>query len=322
MRMRYEIRRDANGKPTCYHTGGTWNARAVVLAHGRTASEAWVNFWQGDDHKESIVEVVQPAVIEKPRYKVRTPHIMEITVEEWINEDLFPRYKANREETKRMDKKHLKGKLLCDDQAIVKATCLNGVLCKIDGHSRAEAWRRDQLEKPDKVIVMVYEVSSEEEIHFLYKSFNNKAAAESPAEEMYHLKRLNDFDPKSGLVQSSWKTAFNMVKTKGEDLDSVFQRMVPILRRVDSWGIKQKTSIEFGTGIRAAILSTMSSDMQNASLFWELYRRSGETGNRHVDKLKQAVEERRGDSSIAWVGQSFEKAVNAFENWKDSQEDF
>jgi hypothetical protein len=57
----------------------------------------------------------------------------------------------------------------------------DGMMIKLDGHTRAELWRLNPDLAPEKVLSAVYQVKSVEEANELYHHFDNKVAVDTPA---------------------------------------------------------------------------------------------------------------------------------------------
>lgn len=244
------------------------------------------------------------------------PYIIETTVEAWIDEAQFPPYFANRDVNRRMKKAHLQGIIVSPEQAVVRAVKMGNDLIKIDGHSRAEAWRRDQLARPATLTVMVFPVENEEQIADLYKSFNSKEAAETPAEQAYHANKLCDFKPTSKLAKSSWKAAYGVLGITDQVV--ALKTFSDELKLVDSWGIQLSRSAEYSTGVKAAILKTLKDAPEAASVFWDLYNLP-DTNVAEINQVRKLVEEHRGVSSAATVGVMYAGFLGAFAAWSAKQ---
>ena len=244
---------------------------------------------------------------------MKHPYLVQITVQDWINEELYPRYKANRDEKKRMNKDHMKGAIISPEQAVVRAVKLGNELIKIDGHSRAEAWRRGQLDHPAMLTLMIFPIDTEEEMEPLYKCFNSKVAAETPAEQAFHANKVVEFTPSSKFVKASWKAAFAILGY--QDQVVAMKHFDEERRLIDSWGINKAVSAEFSTGVKAAILKTLKDNPEAAAVFWDLYR-DPESNVAEVNQIRKIVQEHRGVSSAATVGIMFTTCLGAFASWE------
>lgn len=225
-------------------------------------------------------------------------------------------------------KSHLNGELTSPEQSIVRAikyigpdiivpgssTPLLKKNCtfKIDGHSRSLAWQMDRLEKPEFVTVMIFECSNLAEIESLYKSYNNKEVAETPAEEAYHAKKLFSFEPTTKLCKSSWKAALTVLGHK--EYSSGLNFYLPAMRIVDSWGIQESKSYRYSTGFKAAILKTLTDSPDRAQEFWALYN-DPESNVAEINRLRSIQDQHRGVSSAATVGITYSASLGAFESW-------
>lgn len=244
---------------------------------------------------------------------MKAPFIRNITVDQWICEETFPPYEANRDVKKRMKKEHMSGSIISAEQTVVRAVKLGDELIKIDGHSRAEAWRRGQLEKPEQLTVMIFEIDSKDEMEPLYKCFNSKIAAETPAEQAYHASKVVDFKPTSKFAKSSWKAAYEVLGYR--DQVQAMKFFAEELKLIDSWGIQLARSAEYSTGVKAAILKTLKDAPEEAAVFWDLYN-DPSSNVAEINQARRLVNEHRGVSSAATVGIMYAGFLGAFSAWE------
>lgn len=245
-----------------------------------------------------------------------------INTDDWLNEELYPSYYANRDVSKRMKKDHLKGSLISGEQKVVRAALLDGVSVKIDGHSRAEAWRRGQLEKPETLKLMTYEVENLQQMAELYRSFNSAAAAETAAEKMYHLNKLKGFEPKSRFMRQSWKTVYAWLSPKYQkDEGLAVEHYMKELEVLDSWDIKSysrsdKKGTLFCVGVRAAMLHSLTVNKELAKVFWFAYLDEENNTISEVNQLRAVVAEWQGNrGGAAAIGNIFANAKGYFDTF-------
>lgn len=87
-------------------------------------------------------------------------------------------------------------------QARVAAATYNGHTFKVDGHTRALLWSRNELTRPNAVNVDLYECQSLTQLLDLYDTFDNKRAAENPADRLSGALRLAGMDVHSPYFKS------------------------------------------------------------------------------------------------------------------------
>lgn len=224
------------------------------------------------------------------------PQVEVITVADWLNEELYPRYHANKDESKKMKQEHLKGSICSPHMQVVSCTELNGQRVKIDGHSRALAWRKEQLEPPKQLLLHVYRVNSEKDIADLYRSFNSKTSSETPNEYMFHMNKLAQWEPVSMLMRASWKSVYEMMspKYKNNEAQAILDHRQS-LEILDSWGIhlKGKNNV-YSVGIRVAMLKSVALNPENAKLFWDAYADPENTKYKEANALRSEVDSYKG----------------------------
>lgn len=240
-----------------------------------------------------------------------------IRTADWINEEAYPSYYANRDVTKRMNKPHLKGGIKSSTQCLVSCAEFEGVRIKLDGHSRAEAWRRGQLEMPEELTLMVYKVECLEDMATLYRSFNSTATAESPTEYMYHINKLTKFEPTSKFVKKSWKYPFGLLGFKDNEQGAIntYREELMIL---DSWDLTDKRGdTTLGTPIKAALLKTLKQDREKALTFWDVYLDKTNNSVAEVNRIREGL--LNGLSGAVAVGMVYAIAIGAFQSYIDKR---
>lgn len=234
----------------------------------------------------------------------RLPKPEVITIEQWLDEDLYPAYGANRDWRYRYKKKdHLKGDLKSADQLVVRCTDLNGKRCKIDGHSRTGAWLDGVLERPPELKLLVYTVNSEEEIAGLYRSFNSKESAETPNEMMQHYNRLKEYKPESPFMRSQWKSVYVTLHHKyNKNEDAAIEEYKKELLILDSWNVPfGSKSTKLSVGIRASMVESVRKDPDLAKKFWFTYLDEDNKTSQEVNTLREVINEHKGSLGGARV---------------------
>lgn len=248
------------------------------------------------------------------------PTVERIRATDWIDEEKYPSYYANRNVKKRMNKGHLKGDIITAGQLVVSCAIVKGqpdIRVKIDGHSRAEAWIRGQLEMPDEITLMIYEVEDLAELAMLYRSFNNRNASETPSEYMYHINKLADFKPTSGLMGTSWKHVYNILGYKDREGEAIFH-FNDALHAMDAWGCPKpkRSDSKYSAAIRAAMLKTLQEHPAKAEAFWAKYRDDDDSSCAEVNRVRESIRDNGAAGAIA-VGMVFATALGAFETYRD-----
>ena len=208
----------------------------------------------------------------------RSQYHSAITVEQWCDESLFPRYFANRNEEQRMGKSHLKD-LTSSKQSEVSATynVVTKQLVKIDGHSRAHAWKKNLMEKPSSLLLKVHVVKDSVKVEELYRVYTSKAAAANSKEEQQHVNALTGFTPKSKVLDKSLKMVAKLLRAGSVgDLISKYRKELEV---VDSWQLgysKKKYKVlvagefnrKYAYGTIASMLATLRDHPTKAPTFW------------------------------------------------------
>ncbi|MGL5963321.1 MAG: hypothetical protein ACRCZ2_02835 [Fusobacteriaceae bacterium] len=237
---------------------------------------------------------------------------------DWVNEEAYPSYYANRDVNRRMNKDHLKGSIVTAGQCVVSCAEFEGVRIKLDGHSRAEAWRRGQLEMPEELTLMVYKVESLSDMAHLYRSFNSASASETPIEYMYHLNKVAEFEPVSQFVKGSWKYAYNILgfnKREGEALTHYKEELLVI----DSWGLTSKRgNTMLGAPTRAAMLKTLKIDRVMGEEFWMVFIDIDDNSCAEINRLRECIAENGVAGAVA-IGMVYATALGAFQNFCDKR---
>lgn len=246
------------------------------------------------------------------------PKIESITVDTWLNETKYPAYFANRDITKRMKKKHLNGKLSSPALTIVACAEIDGKRMKLDGHTRALAWLKGQLERPQRLQLQVYKVNTLAEVAAIYRSYNSTEAAETTAEYMYHVNKLAGFEPLSRFMRTSWKTVYSTLHPRfaGREVEAV-KEYKKSLQTLDKWDVPTTgTGSTFSVGIKAGMLYSVHLNKAHALRFWrafiyqDKYIPEVATLRQEIDKLQGGL----GGGKV--VKHIFELAKTAFDEYR------
>lgn len=199
--------------------------------------------------------------------------IVNATVQSWIND-----YKTN---PKQRDvtlhaRKALRGHLssYSDAQACVSGAVFDGELYKLDGHTRAYLWSREELQQPKSVIVTTFHCNTLDQLLDLYGTFDNSAAAENSKDIFTGACRLHNFFPQSTLVKrGNLRRIFNIISGSRDIINQYdyVGYLLEAMRFADKLNI---SSMKFPTGAYAAILLTYLSaksdqDRLTVEYFWQ-----------------------------------------------------
>lgn len=256
----------------------------------------------------------------------------------------IPDYPANRDVTRRMNREHMKT-LNCFEQARVvivhimeKNTAYwdkietapqNGVkVMKLDGHSRAYAWKHKQLEAPAYVSAIVYKNLTDEEINRNYDALTSPLTAATSTEQLYTLKKRTGFEPHTKFVSQNWKTAFAHNGIAFNEM--TFAPFIKALQKLDDVLVtdfanhkgkecKQPKGIN-SAGVKAAIIEQLKRDNYDLSQYWtELL--TGTEEDRHmileVSELITVAE----TAGNGWTGvdKVSRKAMELCTQWESKQ---
>lgn len=225
-----------------------------------------------------------------------------MTVDQWI---AVPGYYANRDVEKRMNKPHLKGGITAATQTLVKAVRKDGELIKIDGHSRARAWERGRLAKPELLYVVIFEVTEDRDIDRIYDAETSKLTAATGAEIGYAARKRLGFEPLSKFGQSSFQTAFNLLRDAGESTEETMIRFKEELFELDKMALPFTSKEEkkrLSQTVKAMMLRSLQDDRDVAVMFWRDYVRDTPV-NPAVEAFLAAMDKIGTGTNAACVGQ-------------------
>jgi hypothetical protein len=207
------------------------------------------------------------------------------------------------------------------DHAVVAAARLpNGELTKLDGHTRSLMWQRGDVDKPEKLNVVVYDVHSIEEAKELYTHYDSQAAVEKAADRVYGGLRESGIGAVSDIVRNGLiANAINIVSRnigmKGREYE-VMRTISASIAFLDTLNLRRGM---LPTGIVGAILLTHHKHGTKAERFWRaVLADRGTKANGQMDGIQAAHE------VIVWArgryggGQNEKvcrRAITAFEKW-------
>lgn len=224
---------------------------------------------------------------------MRIPDVEIITVGEWVDESIYPAYYANKNVIPKMKQAHLNGEISSPHMMLVSCFEYQGLRCKIDGHSRAEAWRREQLQRPEQLKLTIYYVDSLGEAAALYQSMNSKTGAETARERADHFNKLAEFEPKSKLLSAGMVSVYKCLMHSAANEGEVIAEYKQELLEVDSWMIsvpsRGTAKSLANVGIKAAILKTVKKNPVLAKDFWLKYFNPEDNTSAEVNCIRNEV---------------------------------
>lgn len=133
--------------------------------------------------------------------------IRTMSVADWIKVLMNPR---QRDHELRLDKRHLRQPHPA--HAIVyMAELPDGSTYKLDGHTRAELFRRGSLMAPGAMLVVVYKVETIADVKTLYDAFDNRDATKTPQDTIQSASREYDIAFKTTwLRKGQFASAMNL----------------------------------------------------------------------------------------------------------------
>lgn len=230
--------------------------------------------------------------------------IVNVDVEDWINKNVFPDCRfQNKDRAPRQGKKeHLNGvggaNLETVACAIATRHTKNGKeyreVCKLDGHSRALAWKEGKLNKPAFPLdCKVYFVDGEndevidDKINLLFHCFNSRSACKTASDHVFGNMNMMGFEGKSELCKNTyWTSAWKyLLLEEGEKNKDIKNEIVykllqkhgydKVMGIIDSLDCKLQ-KVNYPTGLRMAMMYTIkidtSENMKKSLRVWANYR--------------------------------------------------
>lgn len=177
---------------------------------------------------------------------------------------------------------------LAPTHLIVSAVVMpDGMIYKVDGHTRTEAWKLEKVEVPQEVMVIKYHVKTPEEAREIYEMIDNRGSVKTGSDTIFSVMRDNGFTPISTLLyECSYNMALNIAfGTSGKSYpkSKQVQDALPYLRMFDEINPRKD---KFRVAIFAAVLMTLRLDGTKALVFWDAYQkgefRDGSRTNAHL----------------------------------------
>lgn len=199
---------------------------------------------------------------------------------------------------------------------VVSAT-LNGVRCKVDGHTRAFLWQSKELAPPAGGLqVTEFACTNAEELNALYDTFDNPVAAEDSKDRLGGALKFFGIENTSPGVSDSLTTALSIV-TNGK----------PVLESCGLWETEirlamqiQNGSIGLGGAMTAAVLASLRRHGATVLPLWNAYRMNqGSVENEYSCPVKELIAKRQeprfNSGSSNARRKSAEYALGTVERW-------
>lgn len=224
-----------------------------------------------------------------------------MAVADWIAVPSHPRQRDSDRHARARhwaEARHAEGAVL-DHLGHVKAALLDGVLYKIDGHTRALLWTRGELPTPTGVHVTVYRVRSRAELNALYGTVDAESAAERQQDKISGAYResglvLSSTRLKSGMIGSALNIALRGLVRRNQPRDAkpidvyravhLFRQELEILDRLDP------PNDLFQTGLIAAALLMLALEPRSEDFFRAVATRSGNMRGGRADPVQAVIE--------------------------------
>lgn len=249
--------------------------------------------------------------------------VVNMTVSDWIKVRDNPIQRDTERHAARA--KHLLTPLA--SHAITFAAKLpNGELVKLDGHTRALLWKRNQVKHPAKVTVNVIDVDGIAEAEALYKTFDSKDALETATDKVSGGFRKLGFQPESPLLASGNITSALKIAWESVHGYAAGSRPRDVYQMVDEFSAEVLALDEMGLrkgivtgGVLAAFFLSYRKHADKIVPFWRsLFGNSGVKINGLMDgvqALSELIVAHKGRCGGSAQRDMCARALKACESW-------
>lgn len=195
-----------------------------------------------------------------------------MTIEEWSLVQDCPIQRDTERHAEKAKKSHLKE--LAETHYRVSAAILpNGAIYKLDGHTRALLWGRNELERPPALLVDLYPAKDLDHVEKLYKQFDNKNAVEGTSDKKYGAFRQQGFTPSSNLIKHGGLVyAMDILASySGTDRSNIYSTIGFWIDDIQIIDQRAYSNSDFPSALVAALLVTVKADGEQAFKFWDSY---------------------------------------------------
>jgi hypothetical protein len=163
----------------------------------------------------------------------------------------------------------------------------NGDEYKLDGHTRCYLWDSEELEKPETVLCLVYELDTIEQVKDFYRAFDSSNASETSNDKVYSaLRDAFGYQPQSELFKNKGaRTAIELVVNKGASIndDSLYELATNHPNAVQAMKIIDAndtfTKGKFNASFLGTMILSVMRDGEQALAFWRMFENNQGTKN-------------------------------------------
>lgn len=163
----------------------------------------------------------------------RTPiHVSIVSVEDFIS---LPDHSRQRSVERRLARA-LKNQFreASPTHTVVHAVKFNGVVHKVDGHTRSAAWSQNLLERPSSLVLVQYECSSAEDYLEIYSHFDSPFAVEGKPDILSGAIKHHDYAVSSMLLKDmNWVSALRIAsRSLGAEITDVYTNVDEFIEEI------------------------------------------------------------------------------------------
>lgn len=212
--------------------------------------------------------------------------------------------------------------------AFVSAAKLpGGTLIKLDGHTRALAWKRNVVERPSHVEVTIIPVKSRDDAKELYKHYDSKNALETATDKISGGFNEIGFQPKSALLRSgrigsALRVAWIGLRGWGKDTAAkdTYEMVNEFAEEILALDDMELGKAAATTGIIAAFFLSYRKYGAECIAFWRaVFENSGTKINGQMDAVQainELIMQRKGSYGGAASTDLCARALHAYEKWR------
>lgn len=223
---------------------------------------------------------------------------------------------------------------------VTMAELPDGSRFKVDGHTRSYLWDRNEIARPQTVLVDIIDCPDIETVELLYEHFDNQGAAETAAEQLSGAVRREGLEFQSAMMRryrfgSGLKRAYLLShpvrpNTSWRELPFTFDAVSAFADELIWLDSLSPLPTWFPRGIITAFLITMRRAGEDGIAFWRAYAGDqGEKSKGRMDAVQALYEEVLGANRPAkgtmaslsqpWQDALYAKALTAFEGYREGR---
>lgn len=218
------------------------------------------------------------------------PQNIEMTVAEWLEVADNPRQRDTERHLARA--KHLLTPSPTHRRvAMAQATGDENRRWKLDGHTRAMAWKRQMVPPPRSLNVSIYYVASQLEAEELYTQFDAAEAVETGGDRVFGAYQALHYRPESKyLMQAGINTAVKVAQglaegTRVSSKQSIYRLVADWLLEIRRFDTLNPDRLRFNSALLAAALVTFRKypDEEKPYQFWARFNDDGGIKSQRAD---------------------------------------